>query len=170
MDQPSRERIENKAREMEVDISWAIEAKKLFTRQEINNLNVFIKEDIAFLSDCKSSLDRALILQRIEKQRKEIKRIQSYLYYLANPHFKKITDYDIEQARSYPIEKLLPYPVRKNITRCPFHKDNHPSMSTKDNFALCFTCNKSWDTIALIMELQKIDFVGAIKYLRGGDQ
>lgn len=158
--------IEEKAREMEVDISWAIERKKTYTRQVLNGLNAEVDKDVAFISECKSALDRTLTIQRIDRQKKEIDGMQKYLSYLDNPNTGEISDYDIGQAKMYPIEKLLPNPIKNNMTRCPFHEDKNPSMSIKNNKVRCFACNQTWDTIAVVMELQGINFVNAVKFLR----
>jgi len=166
MEKMSIKQIKTKAIEMQVDISWAIECKKIYINQIINELKTSITEDIAFINKCLFSLGRALTLQRIEKQKKEIEKIKNYLHYLEIPFSEKITNQDIENAKNYPIRKLLPHSVKKNMTRCPFHNDKHPSMGIKYNKVRCFACNKTWDSIALVMQLKKTNFVDAIKYLR----
>ncbi len=81
------------------------------------------------------------------------------------PKEGSITDEMVEHVRAYPIEELLPNPVKHNKTSCPFHDDQNPSMGIKNNYAHCFACNKTWDTIALVRELHSLNFVESVKYL-----
>jgi hypothetical protein len=49
--------------------------------------------------------------------------------------------------------------------RCPFHDDSSPSMhlNARKNRAFCNPCGKSWDAIALTMDLQRVSFADAVK-------
>ena len=52
--------------------------------------------------------------------------------------------------------------------RCPFHDDRHAgsfTVNTKKNFAHCFPCDKTWDPIAFIQDIEKVDFIDAIRIL-----
>lgn len=50
---------------------------------------------------------------------------------------------------------------------CPFHNEKTPSFSvnTTKGFYHCFGCQKSGNSIGFIMELEKMSFVEAVKYL-----
>ena len=50
---------------------------------------------------------------------------------------------------------------------CPFHGEKTASFSvnTDKQFYKCFGCGKGGGTINFIMDVQKLDFVDAIKYL-----
>ena len=51
---------------------------------------------------------------------------------------------------------------------CPFHKDRHTGsfmVNTAKNIATCFPCDKTWDPIAFIMEIEGVDFLDAIRML-----
>lgn len=52
--------------------------------------------------------------------------------------------------------------------RCPFHDDRHAgsfTVNTEKNFAHCFPCDKTWDPIAFIMDIEKVEFIEAIRIL-----
>lgn len=83
----------------------------------------------------------------------------------------------IKQA--YPIEQYLRergvelYPYQKGIlmARCPLpdHDDRTPSFAvyTEQGQFYCFGCQAHGDVIALVMELEQLDFPGACKRLGG---
>jgi len=50
---------------------------------------------------------------------------------------------------------------------CPFHADSSPSMhlNAKKNAAFCNPCARSWDPIALYMEIRDVTFPDAVKEL-----
>jgi len=76
----------------------------------------------------------------------------------------EITQDMINKAKDYPFEEL--YPFKRNMALCPFHPDSKPSMALKNNRVKCWSCDKSWDTIAFIQELEGITFQEAIKRLQ----
>jgi hypothetical protein len=77
---------------------------------------------------------------------------------------------DVDRARQVPI---LDVAARLGITHrngwalCPFHEDGSPSLhlNASKNAAFCNPCGKSWDVIALVMELENKTFVDAVKEL-----
>lgn len=81
----------------------------------------------------------------------------------------RITDQDIERAREYPLERLIPDfdMARAGYVRCQWHEDKRPSMLVKNGFGFCFSCQKSVDSIGWLVEVDKMSFVDAVKYLRG---
>lgn len=48
---------------------------------------------------------------------------------------------------------------------CPFHSDNNPSLSFKDNYYKCFTCGAGGDVISLVSKLLSITPLEAVKRL-----
>lgn len=79
-----------------------------------------------------------------------------------------VTDEMIEAAKAVPMDTLFDF--SRGRTKCPFHgsKDNDLSWHKASNTVRCFgACGKSWDTIAVIMETQSMDFLAAVKYLAG---
>jgi len=102
--------------------------------------------------------------EELEEVSKEIKQIE---FALAPESISKngITNEMIEIAKNYDWNKLIE--VGKNgMTLCPFHSDKRPSMYIKNNYAFCFAENKSWDTIAFVMEREGLSFVEAVKVLQ----
>jgi len=113
-----------------------------------------------------STLEKRLAKEHIDEALKELKRLQWECTKLSPEWIDnqgEVNKETIARAKAYPIERLLPYPVKNNMTRCPFHNDQHPSATTKGNFLWCFVCSdKGWDTIALLMELQNLTFREAV--------
>lgn len=109
-----------------------------------------------------------LVLYDVEKKEKQLKKIQfemDSLFY--QPREGQITEADIQRARDYPIEDIVGK-GRGNMVRCINHSpDNHPSMSIKGNFAYCFTCGYTGDSIDLTMRTRGLDFIAAVKFLTG---
>ena len=77
-----------------------------------------------------------------------------------------ITDQDIESARNYPIDQLIDFRGGKAMAWC--HNDKAPSLThwKKGNKARCFPCNKTYDSISVLMERDNYSFIDAVKALR----
>lgn len=76
-----------------------------------------------------------------------------------------ITESMIDKAREYPLDQLIEI-NRAGFAKCIWHTDKNPSMFCKKNFAHCFSCNKSGDTIAIIMQLEGLTFRQAVLRLQ----
>lgn len=78
---------------------------------------------------------------------------------------------NVDHARAAPIwlvaQMLGIEPNRYGWAVCPFHDDSAPSfhLNAKKNAAFCNPCGKSWDPIALVMDMRKCTFVDAVKEL-----
>ncbi len=75
-----------------------------------------------------------------------------------------ITPDMIERAKEYPIDNLID--TRAGFALCLFHEDRHPSMFVKNNFAHCFSCGKTADTIDVYRKLHGATFPEAIRALQ----
>ena len=78
-----------------------------------------------------------------------------------------ITQAQIDSARSYPLSRLISSSTR---TKCPLHNGNNPTslqINHDKNFWYCHACGKHGDSIAYIMELDKVDFKTAVLRLQG---
>jgi len=160
------ESIKARAQEMGIPLKWALAQRRQYLTDRIEENEAGIAEAIRELSGS-DELELRLIMNRIERAERSIRHAHFALGRL-KPNAGKgngVDDTEIERAKAYPIEALLPNQVRHGMTLCPFHEDHSPSMSTKNNRAHCFSCNKSWDAIALVMELKGFQFVEAVKYL-----
>jgi hypothetical protein len=60
-------------------------------------------------------------------------------------------------------------PNRAGWALCPFHEDRHPSfhLNAGKNRAFCNPCGRSWDPIALLMEMANATFGDAVRELTG---
>ena len=59
-------------------------------------------------------------------------------------------------------------PVVKNSILCPFHNDNHYGscrIDREEKGAICFVCNKHFDSIDLVMQKEGLKFVDALTFL-----
>jgi hypothetical protein len=80
---------------------------------------------------------------------------------------------DIDAARAVPIltvaRRLGITMVGKGWATCPFHADSTPSLhvNASKNVAFCNPCGRSWDSIALMMELGSMTFRAAVHELTG---
>lgn len=85
----------------------------------------------------------------------------------------KINQDDIDRAREVPIESLydewkgLHKTARGFTACCPFHQDNKPSFSVRDNKFICFGCLVRGDAIEFVRMLNHLNFTDAILSLNG---
>lgn len=119
--------------------------------------------------------ERALMLvirgvERLEKLRRGIRGRQLHTQEkAAGVVSDRITDQDIESARGYPLERLIPDfdMARAGYIECRWHEDKKPSMLVKNGFGYCFACAKSIDSIGWLMDVDRMGFIDAVKFLRG---
>ncbi len=73
---------------------------------------------------------------------------------------KALHDIDIETVIvGYGLEKQ-----RNNKYLCPFHDDHEPSMilNNRKNRCECYVCNKKWDTIEFVKDIENCSFTEAL--------
>lgn len=160
------ESIKASAEKMGVPLKWVLDRRRLYLENRIEEQEGVLSQSMRELANT-TELEHRLALDKIEGAEKNIRQAQFDLSRLKHNAQKGngVSDEEIERAREYPISQLLPNPVRHNMTLCCFHEDRAPSMSVKNNRAHCFSCNKTWDAIALVMELKGLEFIKAVKYL-----
>ena len=84
-----------------------------------------------------------------------------------------ITEDDVAMAKNVDWELIVPEIVQssngRKLTQCLWHDDSNPSMVLYPNGkgGYCFVCNKGIDTIEYAMKSNGLDFIGAVKYLKG---
>lgn len=102
--------------------------------------------------------------QEITKKENELKklcrRIQS-----RKEKTDGITDEMIERAKEYAFESLVEL-GRNRMVSCPGHEDKHPSCYIKNNYAYCFSCGRSWDTIEWVSDVEGLNFIEAVRRLQ----
>jgi hypothetical protein len=153
-------------------------------QREIKQWKEDLKEAQKIKTECKKVTSRALpknqwfwemvaeilIIPDRGKIEKQIKKNVFHLSALKPQKMEeikdgKVTEQDIIKAKETPITNFLEV-NRMGFARCPFHKDDHPSLKVyKNNRWWCYSCNTGSDVIDLIMAIQKVDFIEAVKYL-----
>ncbi len=67
----------------------------------------------------------------------------------------------ISRAKAYPLNKLIEI-NRQGFTKCFAHNDKKPSAYCKKNFIYCFVCNRSFDTIDVLMVRDGKKYIDAV--------
>ena len=78
--------------------------------------------------------------------------------------------FELQKLRDLPIEGVaerLGLRVRRHKSLCPFHTDEHPSLSysVSKNIYHCFVCGAKGGTIDLVMRHLNLDFKAACRWL-----
>ena len=102
----------------------------------------------------------------IKETEQRIKTINQYLQSDQPEIPGRITDNDIENAKSYPFKQLIE--TKRNFAKCPFHNEDTPSfyINKKKNYGKCFGCGWCGDTIQFLMDIENITFIQAVKRLK----
>ena len=100
------------------------------------------------------------LLRKKTKIKKEIALYEAPVY-----QDDKITEQMIENARDYPIEEIIEI-NKDGFALCIDHNDKNPSMYCKNNYAHCFSCGYSGDTISVYMKVFRCSFIEAVKALQ----
>jgi hypothetical protein len=81
------------------------------------------------------------------------------------PQTDDITPEMIASAKEYPIENLVEF--HKGVALAFCHPDKSPSLTwrKKSNRAVCYPCDKSFDSIQILVERDKISFPAAVRQL-----
>jgi hypothetical protein len=107
---------------------------------------------------------RRYLLERIQEEKDE-KKLQSLVWeakvYLGE--VKGVTPEMIERARRYPLDKLIK--SRGGMAKCPFHKDDSPSLNIRNNFYYCHAGCGSGDVIDFVMKTKNVSFKQAVEML-----
>lgn len=73
---------------------------------------------------------------------------------------------DKDTAKTYPIDRLIPF-NKAGFCNCLWHSEKTGSLKyyPKTNSVHCFGCGKSSDSIGVMMELEGLDFLAAVRRL-----
>lgn len=109
---------------------------------------------------------------RKRRYSRELKRIDRYLGIYKGKRSDsegRITEEDIARAKQYPIREIIEVTRRDGMVCCPLHTEKTPSCKIyNDNHWHCYgSCNTGGDVIDLVMAMQEMDFIPAVKYLTG---
>jgi hypothetical protein len=113
-------------------------------------------------------INKKMIIALVAERKKLIREFEYALSILLpkkNQH-KGVTDAEIERARIYPISDLIE--VKRNLAQCVSgtHQDKNPSMDCRNNFAYCYSCKWSGDSISVYQKIHGASFVDAVKALQ----
>lgn len=110
-----------------------------------------------------NEISRLYLHRRIKEVTKEINYLNKNKVSVSPD---SITEESIERAKQVPIESLISFINNKAKAFC--HEDKVPSLSKhpKYNYCRCFTCNRNFDSIAILMERDGYSFVDAVKELQ----
>ena len=161
------------AREMGVSERYAIMRRLAFLQPNIKHLEREIWGARRRIERSRDPLIKALTESFIRDQEKELRPLKREATALLNHVNGKetaqvpggITPDMIDQARQYPITNIIDFPKGRHRC-CPFHEDSNPSMALYDNHVHCFVCNRSWDSISAVMELDGVSFREAVLALQ----
>jgi len=124
---------------------------------KIHDLHVEYKKDF---EDNEEYVNRLLLAETISLWDKQRKRVQSALKVLEGNGFD---DGKLDRAKERRFEDFIE--VKRNKACCPFHKDNNPSFSIRENKGHCFSCGWHGDIIDFIQKKYNFDFQQAINFL-----
>lgn len=124
-------------------------------------------EDDFTVENIKLHLSHLTIEEKVSPMMKVIKRIDARKSHTSK---QSITDEDIAQAKEVPIEELYDgqlFGRKRKSGLCPFHNERTPSFYIKDNRFKCFGCDAGGTSIDFVMRRDGVDFIKAVKVLRG---
>lgn len=115
--------------------------------------------------ECEQTEMMIITGERIQDNLTKLIKLQKEVIALRKPKTNGITEEMIQAAKDYPFKDL--YEFRNGMCVCPFHADKDPSMKLYSNNTVhCFSCHKSWGTIAFITELEGLSFQDAVRKLQ----
>ena len=159
--------------EMGVSERYAIMRRLAFLQPNIKHLEREIWGARRRIERSRDPLIKALTESFIRDQEKDLRPLKREATALLNHVNGKetvqvpggITPEMIDQARQYPITNIIDFPKGRHRC-CPFHEDSNPSMALYDNHVHCFVCNRSWDSISAVMDLDEVSFREAVLALQ----
>ncbi len=148
---------------------------RIFALQEqIEIIEKELRETVSGYDERKQNLMAgAMIADRVKRLLSEQDKLDREFYFLLSKGLpsseskkrqKPITPDMVERAKEFPIDTLLD--VRRGYATCLFHADKRPSMYVKGNFAHCFSCGKTADTIDIYRKIHGATFPEAVRALQ----
>ena len=78
----------------------------------------------------------------------------------------RISDDEIERARSVPLYQVIKNLPKNRFILCPSHKEKTPSFKVFER-GYCFGCGFTMDSIAYVMNSMSYSFIQAVRFLNG---
>ena len=133
------------------------------------DLDIIIKDNIRINDKVVPGLIKKLedvVVERRkeEEEEKEAMAVQMRRKPASEKNGRFVSKEEIQMVKSYPISRIL---SSKKLVFCPLHKDDVPSLSInhQKNLWSCFGCGRSGNVIQLVMEMEGIGFMAAVKKL-----
>lgn len=141
----------------------------------IQKQNLLKQEDFYFEDSDSAQTDirrHKFLCWKIKDYEKRLKaHKQSGSYVIASNQEGRITQVDIDRAKQSPILDLFTGKIKRYGKRatvhCPLHSEKTPSfvIYLDQNSWHCYGCNEGGDVIALIMKMNKLSFIEAVRKL-----
>lgn len=146
------------AKDFGVDVEWAVSRRKEYLNQRVTELKNG-QQSVLQLFSGNNELSRFLLLDSMKYLNNELKKCEMELNFKNTQKGNRITQTDIERAKAYPIESLLQN-IKGGKTHCigGTHKDKHPSMDVRNNFAHCYSCGWHGDAIGVFYAGKRREF------------
>lgn len=156
--------------EAEIDKKWVNERRMeyLDSKIEVENAQLsqaYIKNQELAKRDAPYWF-RSLLLEDAFEFNKKLKKhtFEKRLVMYPVKNKNGVTPEQIAKAKDFPFDQLVDI-NRVNMAKCPFHEERTASFFIKNNWAYCFGCNWSGDTVKFVMERDKKGFVETVKSL-----
>jgi hypothetical protein len=158
----------------EVDSKWAKKRRKEYLVARLQTLDARIADLTHGAQDAQSlPADFTLLVSVLQDVKQAHRRLSGELRALqSKSKGNRLTEEQIERARSRPLEEILSEePIRGYIT-CPMHEertghpDAHPSMLVRKGFGYCFSCSDHLDSIGYLMRVRGLRFREAVEALQ----
>ncbi len=110
---------------------------------------------------------KEFVIKSLQESSDRIKKIQKEIIVIE--HWDNIKNNSLNpemiwRAKEYPIENLIE--VKRGMALCINHLERNPSMNCKNNFVYCHSCGFTGDTITVVMKLENLNFVEAVRRLQ----
>nr|WAI02713.1 MAG: CHC2 zinc finger domain-containing protein [Candidatus Methanoperedens sp.] len=142
------------------------------------DLDIIIKDNIRINSDVVPRLLLDLEKRVIEIRKENAEKIENAVIEAAKPlpagtpgkkggytsSARSVSDEEVARARVHPIAYIL---GDRKLRGCPLHDDTVPSLSVNHtkNVWRCFACGRAGGVIQLVMAMEKLSFVEAVRRL-----
>lgn len=128
-----------------------------------------INKHYAYLEEFSKKAYFTMIPREYDELQRMYKRAKGeYNFFGIETKNSKLTPEMIQLAKDHPFGNLIDF-GRRGMVKCPYHNEKTPSFSwnKKENYAHCFGCGRTVDTIQYIMDTMNLEFREAVLKLSG---
>lgn len=146
------------ARDRRIDY---LECQAIELRAHIDALKIQYQQEF---EEDGSYNDRYIIYYQRQEMARELKKIETELWYLQNKDDdREDLSLLIQRAKQRLFSDFIE--LKRGKALCPFHDDHNPSFSVRHNRGRCFACGWHGDLIDFIQEKYSLSFSDAVKRL-----